>query len=231
MQDTTTCNWILGSGNSGWHRAQYKSGRNANCQLVSWNMALLASDDAIRSFDVATSLLIQCRMAHEQLQAAGSKEEKLLNRNLAGWGNMEIWSTWTFWDEYVFFRNLQWGLCRELQSLRNQVPESFEITRDDSEVDSFPMPIHLEQASHDSNRIVKDNSRRSSVHSTESRASRFKRRNSRNMTFDVESDPVTHSYSINGITRKDGPAFHPVRKKQQHEDNNSPKYNAKFAWF
>mmetsp|Transcript_70634 Transcript_70634/g.111777 ORF Transcript_70634/g.111777 Transcript_70634/m.111777 type:complete len:608 (-) Transcript_70634:268-2091(-) len=137
-------------------------------------MALLASDDAIRSFDVATSLLIQCRMAHEQLQAAGSKEEKLLNR-----------------------------LCRELQSLRNQVPESFEITRDDSEVDSFPMPIHLEQASHDSNRIVKDNSRRSSVHSTESRASRFKRRNSRNMTFDVESDPVTHSYSINGITRKE----------------------------
>ena len=73
--------------------------------------------------------------------------------------------------------------------------------------------------------------RRSSVHSTESKASRssFKRRNSRNTTFDVETDPVTHSYSINGITRKDGPAFH--RVKQQHEDNNPSKYSAGSAWF
>lgn len=176
---------------------------------------MASKDDAIRSFDVATSLLIQCRMAHQQLQTAGSKEEKLLNR-----------------------------LCRELQSLRSQVPESFEFAlRDDSEVDSFPMPMHLPPtsdfdpmnpmderssstkprtpASREAAQAQESNGpgqvdpmdpmdpnpsiRRSSVHSTESRASRssFKRRNSRNTTFDVESDPVTHSYSINGITRKE----------------------------
>ena len=162
-------------------------------------------------------------------------------------------------------------MCRELQSLRSQVPESFEFAlRDDSEVDSFPMPMHLPPtsdfdpmnpmderssstkprtpASREAAQAQESNGpgqvdpmdpmdpnpsiRRSSVHSTESRASRssFKRRNSRNTTFDVESDPVTHSYSINGITRKEPcPAFH--RVKQQHEDNNPSKYSAGSAWF
>ena len=142
---------------------------------------MMSNKDAPHGFDVATSLLMQCRMAHQQLQAAGVKQEKLLNR-----------------------------LCGELQSLqKSQVSENLgDASRDDSEVDSFPMPIHLPE------RAQETHSRRSSVHSTESRISRassghIQRHNSRNslnsrnVTMDLESDPVTHSYSINGITRKE----------------------------
>ena len=46
-------------------------------------MASLDMDDAQSNFDVATSLFIQCRMAHQELQRVASKEGKLLNRTLA----------------------------------------------------------------------------------------------------------------------------------------------------
>ena len=54
------------------------------CQRVFvHNMASLDMDDTQSSFDVATSLFIQCRMAHQELQRVASKEGKLLNRTLA----------------------------------------------------------------------------------------------------------------------------------------------------
>jgi len=191
-------------------------------------MASLNKDDATSSFDVATSLFIQCRMAHQELQAVASKEGKLLNR-----------------------------LCDELQSLRkSQVPQSFEVAlRNDSEIDSppperpelrsfnpdtskitkiavfdeegspklrLPLPPGIsesselpnernavspvmsrpsERASQDSNSTWhKSISRRISVHSNESKGQSKPRRTMTAMA--MESDPV-QSYSINGIKKKE----------------------------
>jgi len=190
-------------------------------------MASLDMDDAQSNFDVATSLFIQCRMAHQELQRVASKEGKLLNR-----------------------------LCDELQNLRkSQVPEGFEVAlRSDSEfevplqpelksynpdtsrmttkiavVDSslsespklpqiyFPvserssealmdervmMERQSERPSQDSNECSKVPSRRISIHSTESAKNAMKSRRSLS-TAKLEIENPVQSYSISGINRKD----------------------------
>ena len=64
-------------------------------------MASLNQDDATSSFDVATSLFIQCRMAHQELQAVASKEGKLLNRDLEMFWT--IFSGKVFWEAHARF--------------------------------------------------------------------------------------------------------------------------------
>ena len=82
--------------------------------------------NAASSLDVATSLLIQCRIAHQELQRVASKETKFLNR-----------------------------LCEELHFIRNEgcvVPQAFEVAlRTDSEMEVTPfappsIPLPLKEA-------------------------------------------------------------------------------------
>ena len=70
------------------------------------DMASLNKDDATSSFDVATSLFIQCRMAHQELQAVASKEGKLLNRGLE---ISRIVFSGMFWEAHVHVFHVQFS--------------------------------------------------------------------------------------------------------------------------
>ena len=68
-------------------------------------MASLSRDDATSNFDVATSLFIQCRMAHQELEAVAQKEGKLLNRNSAEMKATSAHCSWRlfFFSMYIVF--------------------------------------------------------------------------------------------------------------------------------
>ncbi|CAK9076521.1 unnamed protein product [Durusdinium trenchii] len=181
---------------------------------------------AMSSFDVATSLLIQCRIAHQELQRVAGKEGKLLNR-----------------------------LCDELQYIRNEsVPEAFEVAlRTDSEMqmprepkepkdakehkepDPITITVHDEhgqlkecvkssassegessvmkerRTSQTSEQSVKSLSdaplvKRISVHSTESRPRTRRSYTGGSLSVSEGDIRAVQSYSINGIRKQDQPA-------------------------
>lgn len=179
------------------------------------------------SFDVATSLLIQCRIAHQELQRVAGKEGKLLNR-----------------------------LCDELQYIRNEsVPEAFEVAlRTDSEMqmprepkepkdakehkepDPITITVHDEhgqlkecvkssassegessvmkerRTSQTSEQSVKSLSdaplvKRISVHSTESRPRTRRSYTGGSLSVSEGDIRAVQSYSINGIRKQAGEPF------------------------